>query len=78
MPESEKRKTLCYLYDLFPTLCQLTDLETPKTVQGKSFVATIIDSSHIHRKFMVYGYKEFQRAYRKGDFKLIEYFVKYY
>ena len=24
---------------------------------------------------MVYGYKEFQRAYRKDDYKLIEYFV---
>ncbi|RLD76401.1 MAG: hypothetical protein DRJ10_13625 [Bacteroidetes bacterium] len=76
IPQSEKRKTLCYLYDVFPTLCQLTDLEIPETVQGESFLAAIENNNHVHRKSMVYAYKEFQRAYRKGDLKLIEYFVK--
>lgn len=76
IPENENREAYCYLFDLFPTLCQLADLEIPKTVQGKSFTKSINDSNYIHRKTMIYGYKEYQRAYRKGDFKLLEYFVK--
>ena len=75
IPENEKRDAFCYLFDIFPTLCELTEMEVPETVQGKSFAGAIVDKETKHRETMVYGYKEYQRAYRKGDFKLIEYFV---
>ena len=75
IPENEKRDAFCYLFDIYPTLCELTELQIPETVQGKSFAGTIVDKETNHRKTMVYGYKEFQRAYRKNDFKLIEYLV---
>ncbi|MCD4736387.1 MAG: sulfatase-like hydrolase/transferase, partial [Bacteroidales bacterium] len=75
IPENEKRNAFCYLFDIFPTLCELTEMEIPETVQGKSFAGAIADKETKHRETMVYGYKEYQRAYRKGDFKLIEYFV---
>jgi len=75
IPENEKRDAFCYLFDIFPTLCELTEMEVPETVQGQSFVQAIGDNEAKNRETMIYGYKEFQRAYRKGDFKLIEYFV---
>lgn len=75
IPENERRDAFCYLFDVFPTLCELTEVEAPETVQGKSFARAIVDNETKHRETMIYGYKEFQRAYRKDDFKLIEYFV---
>jgi arylsulfatase A-like enzyme len=75
IPKSEKREAFCYLYDLFPTLCELTDVGVANTVQGRSFTNAIADKENVHRENMVYGYKEFMRAYREGDFKVIEYLV---
>ena len=74
-PENDRRNAFCYLFDIFPTLCELTEMEVPETVQGKSFAPAIVDIEEKHRETMIYGYKEFQRAYRKDDYKLIEYFV---
>ena len=76
IPKNEKREALCYLYDVFPTLCDLTGVHAPKTVQGKSFYATINDANKTHREQMYFAYKQYIRAYRKGNLKLIEYFVK--
>lgn len=76
IPGNERRDAFCYLFDIFPTLCELTEMDVPETVQGISFVRSIVDNETKHRETMVYGYKEFQRAYRKDDYKLIEYFVK--
>lgn len=74
IPQNEKREAFLYLFDIFPTLCQLTEINASETVQGKSF-AEAIPKDVIHRETMVYGYKEYMRAYRKGDYKLIEYLV---
>ncbi|RIJ46453.1 hypothetical protein D1614_18755 [Maribellus luteus] len=76
IPENEKREALNYLFDVFPTLCELVDIESPETVQGRSFAASINDENKTHRESMTYGYKEFMRAYRKENLKLIEYLVK--
>ena len=76
IPENKKSDAFCYLFDLFPTLCELSELEIPQTVQGKSFAALVSGTKKEHRKNMLFGYKEFQRAYRKANYKLIEYYVK--
>lgn len=76
IPENERREALNYLFDVFPTLCELVAIESPETVQGRSFATSIKDEHKTHRESMTYGYKEFMRAYRKENFKLIEYFVK--
>lgn len=76
IPANEKRAAFTYLYDVFPTLCELVNVDIPESVLGKSFAASIQNASLTHRENMYYGYKEYIRAYRKEDFKLIEYFVK--
>jgi arylsulfatase A-like enzyme len=75
IPKNQRSGAFCYLFDLFPTICELLNIEIPKTVQGKSFIASVKEKNKPHRESMIYGYKEFMRGYRKGDYKLIEYFV---
>src|SRR5690606_25798798 len=41
IPQGEKRETLCYLLDLFPTLCEFIDIPTPDSVEGVSFAPVI-------------------------------------
>ncbi len=74
IPKNEKREAFLYLFDIFPTLCDAIDIDVPPTVHGKSFLKQI-NVDERFRDNMVYGYKEFMRAYREGDSKLIEYFV---
>ncbi|NKB70588.1 MAG: sulfatase-like hydrolase/transferase [Candidatus Latescibacteria bacterium] len=75
VPENQQTDTWCYLLDLFPTLCQLTGLPTPETVEGNSLVSSIQTPSTVVRDSLHFAYKDIQRAVRKGRFKLIEYRV---
>lgn len=38
IPQAEKRDALVYLLDIFPSLCKLSDIEIPASVEGQSFV----------------------------------------
>ncbi len=60
-----------YLFDIFPTLCNLTGTPIPATVQGRPFMGKNVKP----RTTMFYAYRNFQRAVRKGNWKLIEYYV---
>ncbi len=62
---SAKGKTtaLTELIDIYSTLCELSGLETPKHVQGKSFVSVLKDPETSHRKsayssYPHYGHKQ--------------------
>jgi len=74
IPKKMKRGAFLYLFDLFPTLCEIIDLEAPTTIQGRSFANIILEDKNF-RGNMVYGYKEYMRAYRDDNLKLIEYYV---
>jgi arylsulfatase A-like enzyme len=71
IPQGEKNSNLVYLFDLFPTICALTNTKIPSTVQGIPFLGTKSEP----RTTLFYAYRNFQRAVRKGDWKLIEYSV---
>ncbi|WP_109831108.1 sulfatase-like hydrolase/transferase [Reichenbachiella versicolor] len=64
---------LVYNYDIMPTLCELAGVTTPKSVTGKSLVPIINGESKAVRSYTYHAYQQVQRAYRRGDFKLIEY-----
>ena len=64
---------LCYIQDIMPTVCDLAGIPTPKTVSGKSLVPVINGEVEKIRDYTYHAYRQHQRAYRKGDFKLIEY-----
>lgn len=69
----EKPSTFCYNYDIYPTLCNLAGIATPSSVTGKSLVPAIVQPDKQIRDFTYHAYRQHQRAYRKGDYKLIEY-----
>jgi arylsulfatase A-like enzyme len=72
----DKGKTtdaFCYNYDIYPTICELAGIETPESVTGKSLVPVIKNQVDQVRDYMYHAYRQHQRAFRKGDFKLIEY-----
>ena len=61
-----------YLYDIFPTLCDLAGIASP-SVDGQSFAAVVRGKSQSARDTIFLAYRDVQRAVRKGDWKLIRY-----
>lgn len=74
IPAGQRRDALVYLFDLFPTICELTGLRAPATVEGKSLVATISDDTPV-RDSVFYAYRNIQRGVCDGRWKLILYQV---
>ncbi len=62
-----------YLQDIFPTLCDLTAMATPDSVSGSSLAGILRGEQARVRDDTYHAYLHYQRAYRKGDYKLIEY-----
>lgn len=74
--KGERTNTLCYLQDIFPTLCELTGVEVPEDLDGVSLKPALDNPDTSVRNSVFYMYKNFQRAVRKDDWKLIQYLVK--
>ena len=68
-----KSDALVYLFDLFPTLCDLTGVEVPKGGEGKSLVPVITGKETKVRDHLFAAYKDVQRMVRDGQWKLIWY-----
>ena len=62
-----------YIHDIFPTLCDLAGVDIPSSVSGKSLAPIIRGEAEHVRDYTYHAYKQYERAYRKGDFKLIEF-----
>ncbi|MBN1864604.1 MAG: sulfatase-like hydrolase/transferase [Victivallales bacterium] len=75
VPAGGKTESFAYLLDIFPTLCGLAGLETPASVEGKSLLPAMHDPKKNIRESLYFAFCGFQRAVRKGSFKLIEYVV---
>jgi arylsulfatase A-like enzyme len=71
----QRRDDLCYLIDVFPTLCDLAGLETPDTVEGKSLASAVADGEGPGRDHLLLAYTDVQRGVREDRWKLIEYAV---
>lgn len=76
IPKNEIRDQLCYIYDLYPTLCEKAGLKVPETVEFSSLSKVIGDAEVEHREHLYFAFMNWQRAVRKGEYKLIEYCVK--
>jgi len=69
----EKRNALCYLHDVYPTLCDLAGIVIPKTVKTVSLAPIIRAETQKVRAMIFTAYKDYQRAVRDERYKLIEY-----
>ncbi len=72
--ENVRNDAYVYLYDVFPTLCEMADIETPESVDGKSFAA-LLDGEHGEefRDELYLIFDEFVRGVKNERYKLIEY-----
>jgi arylsulfatase A-like enzyme len=75
IPCGEEREQLCYIYDLYPTLCERAGLAIPDTVQFKSLNRVLTDPAAALRGHLYFAFMSWQRALRDKRFKLIEYCV---
>lgn len=71
----------CYLFDIFPTVCDLLGLETPSTVDGLSMAKYLMDGDYsvangrTEHATMFFAYKDLQRCVMNDTRKLIKYSV---
>ncbi len=76
IPQGERREAFTYLIDIYPTLFELVGLDLPRSVEGTSLVSTFSEPDEQIRETFLYAYKDFQRAARDRERKLIEYCVE--
>ncbi len=75
IPEGETVDALTYLYDVFPTVCDLTDVTCPDTTEGRSLVPLMHGRVERVRATVFAAYRDIHRAIRDGRWKLIRYYV---
>lgn len=75
IPKGATRDALCYIYDIYPTLCERAGLKTPDTVQFQSLNPVISDTAAKARDHLYFAFMSWQRSVRDKQYKLIEYCV---
>ncbi len=66
-------EALVYLFDIYPTVCDLVGTQLPKGIDGKSFVKVIEGGATDHREALLLAYRDIQRAVVTRHDKLIHY-----
>ena len=64
---------LVYLFDLFPTICDLAGVTTPPVVEGRSLLPIITGRQAKVRDWLLGAYRDCQRMIRDQRWKLIAY-----
>ena len=64
---------LVYLYDLFPTICDLAGAKPPSVVEGRSLLPVVTGRQARVRDWLFGAYRDCQRMVRDERWKLIEY-----
>jgi arylsulfatase A-like enzyme len=75
LPQGARSDSFCYLFDLFPTICDLTGLPIPKSVEGKSLSPVLKNPKSKVRDSVFFAYRHVQRGVRTDRWKLIRYGV---
>ncbi len=75
IPEGHTVNALTYLYDLFPTVCDLTNVDCPDTVEGISLVPLMEGCVDKVRDSVFAAYKDIHRTVSNGKWKLIRHYV---
>ena len=75
IPQGTTVDALTYLYDVFPTVCDLTSVECPDTTEGVSLVPLMEGCVDQVRETVFAAYKDIHRTISDGRWKLIRYYV---
>jgi len=65
--------SMVYLYDLFPTLCDLTNLTTPASVEGRSLLPMLQGANMSGRSVLYHAYVQNWRAVYDGRYRFLIY-----
>lgn len=71
LPRGERRDALCYLFDIFPSVCEIGNVSCPSSVEGKSLFPLIHNAELEGREALIFAYKDYQRGIRTRRWKLI-------
>jgi len=75
IPEGKQTDAYVYLFDIFPTLCDLIGIDRPGSVEGQSLVEAMGDPAANIRDMLYFAYWKNQRAVKDRRYKLVEYVV---
>ncbi|WP_316818319.1 sulfatase-like hydrolase/transferase [Pedobacter nyackensis] len=75
IPVNKQTDALCYLTDVFPTLCKISNLPLPETVNGRPLNDAFTKNKFAGRDRLFLTYSNLQRAIIKDNKKLILYNV---
>ena len=70
---SGRTSALVYLFDIYPTVCELVGAASPPGIDGKSFAKVLSGEETKHRDLIFCAYQGVQRALRDERYKLIRY-----
>lgn len=73
VPAGQSRAALCYLRDLFPTLCELCALPVPEDLDASSLVPVLKSETAILRDHVIGTFTHTQRMIADARWKWIEY-----
>lgn len=68
-----RSEALVYLFDVLPTLGKICGVASPNQSDGFDFRATLSDPTRPARKRLMFAYRDVQRGYTDGRWKLIRY-----
>jgi arylsulfatase A-like enzyme len=73
VPAGQTVNELVYQFDIFPTLCELTGIEAPANIEGKSMNGLLQGETGQGRDTIYSIYKDIQRMVKDQRWKLIQY-----
>lgn len=73
VPRAKVSDALVYLFDLFPTLCDLCELPAPKGIDCKNLAPVVKGKTEGVRTSLYTAYRNTVRAVRTDEWKLIRY-----
>lgn len=73
IPKNQKRDSYAYLLDIYPTLCDMVDIDIPNSVEGKSLLDSIMHEDIKARNTLYFAYTDKLRSVKNDRYKLIEY-----
>jgi len=73
IPQGRSTDAFVYLFDIYPTVCELVGAAVPRDIEGRSFVPIIRGETQQFRDAVFLAYRDVQRAVRQGRWKLIRY-----
>ena len=73
IPQGKIVDAFGYLFDVFPTVCDLVGAKVPEGIEGKSLAPVIQGKAEGVRDAIFLAYKGIQRAVRKNRWKLLRY-----